>query len=380
LDRQPDQGRLSASYHGGGVIYRAARAEDNADLVVAMQDNPMQGWVRLSLIRDPDGGAGKELMGEGRTYVAREEVPPHALVGMYSYACMPVHLNGNPDHLGYLGALRVNPAYRHRLRVVKHGFSSLNVLVQPCAGRRFSFTAVASQNSRARRLLEAGLSGMPVYEPYGEIETLAVSTGRGKTLGLLRRATTNDVHSIVEFYNGRAAGFQFAPVLTADWLLGNAARNGLALNDFWLLERNARLVGCLAIWDQRAFKRTLIHGYRFPLDITRIPYNAWAGLTRRPKLPQPGKTLDEVFLAFVAFATEAGNLAIDAIREGLDRAREKGASVAVLALATGHPLRREIHHALRPHAYCSMIETVRWPSDPIPVLDGRPAQPEVAIL
>jgi hypothetical protein len=263
---------------------------------------------------------------------------------------------------------------------VRNGFASIPVVVGNRGDVPFWFTCVSRENSAAVRLLEAGLPGMPAYRRAGAIETLTVAASRGKLSGVLRRARREDAPALAAFHNARASRRQFAPVLDEKWLAALDGSKGLSLSDFWLAEDRSGLRGCLAVWDQRAFKQTVAAAYRFPLNILRAPYNLWAAAARRAPLPPVGAPLEHVYLAFAAFDPEDGGLALAAIREGLARAGEKGAAAAVIGLSADNPLAVEVKARLAPLRYESLIETVSWPGDSAPSLDGRPVQPEAALL
>ena len=371
---------MTGEYNAGGIVYRRARLADDADLRATLRDNAMNSWVALTLEREPSFFEGEGLMGESVAVIARKETPPYSAVGMYSCAFLPVHVNGKPECVGYLGGLRVNRPYRRRPRIVKNGFASIHALVPNQGTVPFWFTTVGRENSRARRLLEASLVGMPVYRQVGVLETLAIATRQGRERGLLQRAVPKDIDGLADFYNLQAARHQFAPVLTEEWLRGLSNGKGLGLNDFWLVKDGPEIRGCLAVWDQRALKQTVARGYRFPLNALRRPYNVWASATGRVKLPAPGKALEQVYLAFVAFDERADDVAVDAVREGLIKARDKGAAAGVLGLAETNPLAGKLKAAFSAHSYHTCIETVSWHDDPEPKLDGRAPQQEVALL
>lgn len=372
--------RLIETYRAGGVLFRKALTGDNERLKATLRDNAMDSWVSLSFEREPSYFDGVNLMGKSCTVMACDENQLNSIVGMYSCEYLPVHFNGASDYVGYLGGLRVNQQYRHKVRILKSGFSSIPHLVPVQGAAPFWFTSVASGNTPARRLLEAGLKGMPVYRPLGEMETLAFSTRQGKLKGLLQQAMPEDIPAMVNFFNRQAACYQFSPVLSIEWLMGLSGDKGLTLGDFWLAKNGADIQGCLAIWDQRAFKQTVSRGYRYPLNVIRGAYNVYAGATRRVKLPAVGKKLEQVFLSFVAFDNPDGTLPLQIIKEGLARAREKGAEVGVLGLSAENPLTEILKKTLTPSIYRTCIETVCLPTGLEPMLNGSPPQPEVAVL
>jgi len=362
----------------GNILYRFAGLEDDGELKQLLRNNPMGGWVRLSLEREPSFFHGLDLMGESRVVIAQEESPPGRTVGMYTCARLPVHLNGLPTKLLYLGGLRIEATFRHRLRLLKEGFDSLPMLMgQPA---HMAFTSLAAGNQTARRLLEANLPDMPRYQPLGEMITLALPAKKRPGRPILQQAALKDVPSLAAFFNQQARGFQFGAHLEEAWLAGLNGKHGLRLEDFWLMKDGQDLRGCLAIWDQRDFKQTVVKGYRPSLSRFRLPYNCLAPLVGCPKLPAPGQELSNVFLAFVAFQDPTSEVAVSAIREGLAKVLAKGGEFGLLGLSANHPLLRRFRKPLRTWSYQTCIEAVHWPGNPLPSLDPLPVQPEIALL
>ena len=371
-------------YQAGGIVHQIAQAEDDAKLKALLRENDMDAWVQMTLEREPSFFAGENLWGEGIAVIAKLQKPPHTTVGMYSYALMPVHLNGNAVSLGYLGGLRVNPKYRHRIRILKNGYDSIRSITSRFPTTPFMFTTIVSENQAARRLLEAGLKGMPIYRPLGELESLGISTKLGKSAhsaGLLQQAKTKDIPALVAFYNQRASQYQFSPVLSEKWLYSLDGSNGLILKDFLLMREGQDIGGCMAIWDQRAFKQTVCRGYRFPINVLRVPYNIYAKFSKGLQLPRVGEPLEQAYLAFMAFGENQPNgVILDAIREGLTKARDKHADTAVIGLSSTNPLTGIVKKRFRAYVYRSAVEAVSWPTEPELNLDARPSQPEVAVL
>jgi hypothetical protein len=381
--QEPTQRRLNPSvesYSANGVVFRTASLSDDAELRATLRSGSMDSWVQLSLEREPSFFVGEGIVGESVAVIATEVRSPNSTVGMYTCAFLPVHVNGRPECVGYLGGLRVNKPYQHKLRIVKGGFASIPHVVTNRGTVPFWFTSVAADNSTARRLLEARLSGMPVYRFVGNVGTLVLSVQQGKSRSLLQRAEPQDVPALVDFYNRQSAAYQFSPVLTEEWLLGLSGRWGLRLQDFLLLKDGRSVRGCVAIWDQRTFKQVAIHGYRHPLNTLRVPYNWCTRLLRRVQLPETGQRLEQASLAFLAFDTQVQDLAIDALREALVKVREKSATIGICGLSSANALYSPLKAKLRAHTYLTRIDTVVWPGDLEPVLDGRPPQPEVATL
>jgi len=365
-------------FFAGGVVYRKARREDDQCIRSLLRNNDMDSWVRMSIEREPSFFMGENMMGESMAVLARCSNPPHEVVGMYSMAAHRAHINGSPSDTGYMGALRVNPGYRHKLRILKNGFASARALSG--IAKLPLFTSLASENHAARRLLEANLRGMPDYTPIGELESLGISTAHGKNAGLLRAAQPKDIPALVEFFNRHAAAYQFSPVLDEQWLRNLSGNFGLQLSDFLLLEDGSTLRGCIAVWDQRAFKQVVPRGYRFPLNVLRSLYNLYAGLSGHLVLPRVDHQLEQAFLSFLALDAQATDSLTLLIKEALFHARQKGVKAGVLGLSVENPLYHRTRANFHASVYRSCIETIAWPDSPELHLDARPPQPEIGLL
>jgi hypothetical protein len=219
---------------------------------------------------------------------------------------------------------------------------------------------------------------MPVYTCAGELETLALSTGQGRSRGLLRPAGVADIPAMVEAFNQSARRYQYSAVLSAPWLRGLDGSRGLALGDFLLATEGGRVTSMVALWDQRRIKQTVARGYRFPLGLVRVGYNVLSAASGGVALPPAGKPLEQIYLAFAAFASIDAAPAV--IGEALARARERGAAAGVIGLAGASPLVAVIKGRFRTYSYRSCIETVSWGTEPAAAAAALPAQPEVAIL
>ena len=90
-----------------------------------LRENPMPSWVAMSVEREPSLLAGLDQCSRECAVIAHDGGTP---VGMYLCAQHPVHVNGRPATLGYLGGLRVNAAFRHRMRLLREGYASIRAL------------------------------------------------------------------------------------------------------------------------------------------------------------------------------------------------------------------------------------------------------------
>ncbi len=346
------------------IEFTPARRCDEASLRALLRDNPMPSWVSTVLTREPDFFAGADRFGIELAVLGHEKDTP---VCMYIHARHPVHVNGRPTTLGYLGGLRIDPAYRNRPRILKQGFASLQTLF-PTPVHDYWYTAVAAENSAARSVLEEGLPGMPRYRRCNEMLALVFSRGHARHHSLWRPAQPEEMEALCRFYNEQASRYQFAPVLTPTI----AARTGAT---FFIHCRDGQIHGCMGLWNQQTHKQIGICAYQTPLNLLRPLYNLYAAMRGKIVLPAPGRTLDQSYLAFFALSPQVLNLGRLFVQDALANCRTR---LMLLGLHAEHSLRDELMTVFAPVVYRSVIYTVSF-NEKNP-LDTRKAQPEIAVL
>lgn len=346
------------------IDLRLAGEPDDADLRAMLRANSMPSWVTMSMEREPSLLASLNRFGNERAVIARDGPTP---VGMYLSAEHPVHINGQPTNFGYLGGLRVNPAYRHRLRVLRDGYASIRKLSGACNPDTW-YTSVAVENAPARRLLEARLRDLPLYVAQGEMLTLAMPRARGKRLGLWRRPQVTEVQSMCQVHNTSAMRYQLSPELTPERAEATGA-------DFFVREVEGGIGSCMALWNQQTYKQVVARAYRQPLAAALPLYNVWARLTKRIALPALNQPLDQSFLAFFAPRTEDDSELVPLIRDALAISPSE---VLTLGLHAAHPALPALIRIFRPAIYRTIVYAVCFAQPP--QWDGRPVQPEVAVL
>ena len=367
------------TFLAGNVMLRKASADDDRHLRSILRDNAMDSWIQLTTEREPCYFDGESLMGNSWTVIGYQQ-ESHELAGMFSCGIVPVHVNGLPESTGYLGELRIDPRFRHRIRLMKAGFRSIGLLVPEMASVNAWFTSIASENIRARRLLEAGLRDMPRYQPAGEMESMVINVRRGKNRGLLQPASRDDIDDLAAFYNRKASAYQFSPVLQPEWLRSLSGERGLKLQDFFMLKKEGSVKAAFALWDQRVFRQTVCRGYRHLPGFIRGAYNLYSSCFRRIRLPDVGSRLEHLFLAFLAIDAMNETLWLEILQEALFHAQSKGVDAVVLGLSAQHPLEASIRQKFKPVVYRTCIETVTMPDRAGVVLNGFPMQPEIALL
>jgi len=352
---------------------------DDAELRALLRRSVIPGSIRVAFTREPSLAAGEGLAGARDTTVVQRQ--DGAVHGMGKYGVRELNLDGGTTRVGYLGELRVDPEARHAPRVLRDGYAELARAAE-AAGEACCFTSIATDNARARRVLEVGPRlGLPAYHPLGHLVTLVAPVSRPRTAatGGARRATTRDELPMSLFLGERARAHHFTLAWdSATWRA--LERHGVAPTDFHLVEREGRLTAAAAIWDQRAFRQTIIDGYGGLLQLTRPLVNLTLTARGLPTLPPPGSTLAQAAMLGASADTDAG---WGALWTALSRqAWQQGIRWLTLARDANDPELPMLRRLLHAREYHTVLYEVAWPGRPRAAVQwaSRPFRPEVALL
>lgn len=363
-----------------------ALQEDDAEIRRLLRENPLDGPVRLSLECEPDSAYAAGIQGDAHQVVAVRDAPGEPLVGIGARTILDAWVNGEPARLGYLSQLRVDRPHRGRIRAILGAYARIREAHRDGA-TPFYVSTVVEDNRAARRLLEAGLAGIPRYRAVGRLVTLALRARAHAAVPHVRgvvvdHAGIGDAAGIVACLERHGRRHQFAPRWSARSLACPRRARGLRLDDFVVARRDGAIVGCAAVWDQRAFKQTVVRGYAPALRLLRPVVNAagpWLGTVH---LPPPGRVLESVYLSHVAADGDDPVLVTALVAAGLRRAARRGARALVLGLAEDHPALGMVARAFPGRRYASVVYVVSWEdgAEAVARLDGRRIHLEAAIL
>jgi hypothetical protein len=361
-----------------GITFRLATPADDPAIRRLLRETPMDGAMRLTFEREPNAFLADAVEGDfHQTIVATDAAG--VLVGIGGRSVRDAYVNGHRTRLGYLGQLRVAPGHRGR-DMILGGYDFLRDL--HADGRApFYLTSILTDNRPARRLLEAGLPGMPVYHPVAEFTTFVLPTSsRRVQRPAARRAAGDEVAELTACLARNHARFQFAPAWRIEDVAGSARTPNLAPTDFLRVGSKGG-AGCVAVWDQTPFKQTVVRDYTGNVRRWRWLANALSPLTGWPRLPGPGRPLRQTFLSHLAVDGDDPDLFHALLNGALTLAAARGADYLVAGLAARHPLHSSLarwpHRAIR-----STLYAVHWGGARAAVeqLDGRACHVEVATL
>jgi hypothetical protein len=360
LERTFAQGGVTGrSLVAGNLHFSVARSEDDADIRRLFRENALGGWVRLSLEREPAAFDADFGLSRSHAFIIARDRDTGEAVGICERSVRDAFVDGEIRPLPYLGSLRVAPARRHRIRVLRGGFAAIRSLLGEPSDVPFALTSITADNETARRVLCAGLPGLPAYRPVGELSTFALRTTVEPTPRGVEHATPDDIAAIAILLQRSYRRYQLAPVWNAADLRQLIAAGGLRSEDFLVVRRGPGVCACLAVWDQSIAKQTVVRGYAPLLGRWRPLVNLVAPLSGMPRLPPAGSPLAQVYLSHVAVDNDDPANFRSLLAAGLTVARRRGFDIALTGFATAHPF-AAILQRRRAAIYRSLLHTVHW--------------------
>jgi len=357
------------------VRFAVATEADDPAIRRLLRDNPMPGAISLRFEREPNYFRGAGLAGgEDQTIVASKDGRLECMGRCTRRECW---VNGRAQNVGYLAELRLDAAARGRFGIVRDGYRFFHALQygDPAA---LYFTAIAADNERARRLLERGVRGLPTYNFLAELDTLLVAVAAAPSPQRVVAATPERIPDLLRLLNAHGQRYQLAAVWTEETLCA-LETHGLPLERFLLALDGGEILACGALWDQRAFRQTVIHGYARALTIA-LPFVNLAGrIFGTPRLLRAGSVLAHAFLSPLAVAEGAEAMLPDFIAGFFPLAARSGVEFLTLALPANDPRLPALRRRFSTRTWRSRLYRVSWPGQPSPDLSGT-FLPDVALL
>ena len=358
------------------IAYALAGPDDEGDIRRLLRENAMGGSWQISLEREPDGLGGPHVPGERRAMVIARDGASGKAVGLCERLVRPAWVNGERRLLPYLGALRIAHSHRHRIAILRGGFQTLRDVAERGDECGFALTSIAADNSAARRVLTAGLKGLPRYVPVGALATLMVRARRFRRDPDIGAVNPEDVPQIGAFLAREGARRQFAPLWEEIVATGQAGLTLLALR------QQGEILGTIGVWDQRGSRQVVVRGMPPLVRALRGGVNLIAPLLAMPSIPGVGERIEQAYLPALTAADDDPRIALRLVRAALSLAAAQGMGVGVLGLPAGHPWHGAFKRQLRALEYRTELFAVHWPDgDPgFAPADPRPVFPDVSLL
>ncbi|MBR0660650.1 hypothetical protein [Neoroseomonas oryzicola] len=358
-----------------------ATPADNAEILRILRENPVGGEIAVSYEREPDFFVASRAASLRSFVVVVRPENSDRIAGLGEISIQRLWLNGVATEVGYLHQLRVDHPYRGSKAVIYAGFSGLAALHGQGLLAETYFSTIVTTNVAARRLLEAKRPGLPVFHHVEDLVTYLMPTSQ--PVRRPERVRTGGTPAGIAACLARNLSHrQYAMAWSEEDLVDPQICPGLAINDFLTIGTGDNVRACAAVWDQAAFKQTVIRGYGSARGL-RAPIGGSGQVVTPPMMPAVGARLRIGFLSHLA-VDDDDTRALDAlITAACERARdEKGIELLALTLSTRHPSCAWVQGNFRPHTYLSRLYQVAIDGTPPPTpLDPALfAQPEAALL
>jgi hypothetical protein len=365
---------------------RLADPADDPEIRRLFREHALPGDVTLTFEREPDTTVAAAIEGDVHQTMIAREPDSGRITGIASRAERAVFVNGHASRIGYLGQLRTDVRGPGVASLLDEGFGFCRALHDQGTVSAY-LTAIVEHNHAARRLL-CGLrsSAAPAFVRVGTLATLAIPRGgrrrrHDESTFEIRAGSTELVDEIVGCLNRHGRRHQFAPVWTIEDLLSTTRTPGLEPHDFLVATSRGRVVGCAALWDQRAFKQVVVRGYSQQLARWRPLINLAGPMLGIPVLPPVGSALQFAYLSHVAVDDDNAEVIAGLIGEGRRRLAPD-VSHLLTGFSEGSPL-LAVASRIAPHRiYRSVLYLAYWPDGQrlAQSIDNRLPHPEVAIL
>lgn len=369
------------------LVFERASAATEHQLRRLLRDNPLSGRIRVSLEREPDAFHAAGISGDSFQLMLARDGDSGAILGSGSRFELPMYVNGRVHRVGYFGELRAEGGLRQRRQLLFGSYRKMREF-HDAGDVDFYLTTIVADNTPARRLLEAGLGDMPTYRPLESMITFTIPAAHGARrarggAGAWTKPASDAQLADIAFALGRQGpDYNFHPEWTRENLRSGERCRGLASSDFFVSRRGGEFRACLALWDQRQFKQTVIRGYSPSLGKLRPLINLAAPLLSRPRLPAPGTRLESAFLSHVVADPDDAEALVNLVARACREAVRRKIDYVMLAFAERNPLAAELRRQFSCHEYISVIYIVHWEDGAAAAaeIDDRMPHPEVAIL
>ncbi len=369
---------------------RLATPADDPALRRLLRENPMPGSISLTYEREPDYFIAAAMEGRLSQTIVKVDDVTGAIVGMGTRVVRPLYLNGQVQEVGYMGHLRASQDHPWGASLARHLARAFAMFHQLHADGRVPFylMSIIADNLPARRLLTAGLPGMPAAREYTHLFTYVVSPRRRKPeLPLpggvrLVRGAPEYLPALVECLQRNGQQRQFAPFWSSADLFSPTCAPNLRPQDFFLALQAGRVTGCLALWDQTPFKQSVVRGYSGSLRRWRGAINTLARVVDVPYLPAVGTTIPYCYASHLAVDNDDPHIFAALLRAACNETCRRGFNYFMLGLSEANPLRPVLTKSYRHITYLSQIYLMAWEDglEAVAQVDGRVPGLEIALL
>jgi hypothetical protein len=348
-----------------------AAAGDDAGIRALVREQAIPGRVTIAFQREPDFSLGCAVTGDDYQIVVAHAADEERIVGVACRSTRRVFVNGAETRIGYLGQLRIDERYRGRWLVAR-GFALLREIDRRDPLPAYLVSIIDGNDEALGVLVQRRRPSFPQLELVAGYRTLAISLPPHSRQPRHEIVTGSDalIPDIARFLRSEGPRRQLFPVWSEEDLR-NLARFGLAADDFRVLHRGGSIAGVAALWDQTAYKQTVVRGYSRWLKLVGPLVN----------LPRIGAPIRSAYAGLICIANDDRDVFTTLLAELSAVAARRGFEHLLVGLDARDPL-LPAALSFRHLIYRSRLYLARWPHGGglHERLDQRPVYVDIATL
>lgn len=315
--------------------------EYNQEMLDILLDSPMESdGLTLCLDRTPDIFAIPTLF--FNQYRAYGFFIDDHLKGFAMICRKSLYINGKPREIGYLANMYVLPEARKRGWLYKASEPLFREVLEQVG---FGFATTVKGNLHTEPMIGRRIEKFPLIPHSRMIRDLVIKNilitfrKRSHATYSTRRATEQDIPAISLLLDEEYKTRLFGPVSDEKELRKTiAARPGFSVSDYYVAEKDDRIVGVCSAWDISMIRNIRVMAYRKKFRWFKIFYSVAAPFFGFPALPKPGEAFREVTLNDYAVEERDPAILEALLRRIYIDCRKKGYNMIQIASFQGDPL------------------------------------------
>ncbi len=275
---------------------RFASEKDNQDLLRLARSTPMEGKVVVKVNRSPDYFMLANLQGDdARVLVAEKD---GELVGAIGFSFRQVIIGRRTHKIAYLGGIKLAESVRKGIAAYRLVKATSDYLLSTDV--EYGVLLVMEGNAAMEALL-SGRAGIPRFYRISQFELTYLLPLLKPSINSdfqIRAAQPADEFALFDLWRNFHLNYELRPAsLEKTWQM-LMQEPSFSLQNFYVALKGTQVVAAVSIWDQQAFKQTIVEHYGGSFRLVAKLLSPWQ------VLPKAGQPLRELNLRYLVYQPE----------------------------------------------------------------------------
>lgn len=275
---------------------RFANEKDNQNLLRLARSTPMEGKLVVNVDRSPDYFILARLQGDdARVLVAEKD---GELVGAIGFAIRRVIMGGRAYKIAYLGGIKLAESVRKGIAAYRLVKAASDYLLS--ADVEYGVLLVMEGNAAMEALL-SGRAGIPHFYRISQFELIYLLPLIKPSINSdfqIRPAQPVDEPALFDLWRNFHLNYELRPASPEKTWQILLQEPSFSLQNFYVAFKGEQLVAAVSVWDQQAFKRTIVERYGGSFRLIAKLLSPWQ------VLPKAGQPLRELNLRYLVYQPE----------------------------------------------------------------------------